>query len=147
MTRITVTKEIDAPVESVFRTVAEVNRFSKAIPHIVRVEFLSEEKTGLGTHFRETRLMRGKEVSTVLEITEYVENALVRLVADSHGAVWDTTFTTVAANGHSKLVMVMDATPKTFMARLSLPLIKRMVAKAVDSDMEAVKTYCESNSL
>ena len=145
MTRTTITKKIDAPIGDVFRTVAEINRFSKAIPHITKVEFLSEAKTGAGTTFRETRLMRGKEVSTVLEITEYIENDHVRLVADSHGTVWDSLFTVEPDEDLTRLTLVMDATPKTFMSKLTVPLFRRLVAKAIEKDMDAVKAFCEGS--
>ena len=40
MSRTTVRRTIDAPSDFVFRTVAEIENFSTAIPHIVDVEFL-----------------------------------------------------------------------------------------------------------
>lgn len=90
MTRMTVHRTINAPIEVVFKTVAEIENFSKAVPHITKIEFLTECKKGPGTKFRETRLMKGKEATTELEVTEHVENERVRLVAGSHGTVWDT---------------------------------------------------------
>jgi hypothetical protein len=98
MTRTTVTRFIHAPIDRVFNTVADIRLFSQAIPHIVNVEFLSDAKSGVDTRFRETRVMKGKKVTTELEVTEYVENSHVRLVADSHGTVWDSLFT-VNPNG------------------------------------------------
>ena len=81
MSRITVTRTIDAPIDLVFQTVADERRLSQALPHIVKVEFLSDVKAGVGTRFRETRLMNGKEATTELEVTEFVENERVRLVS------------------------------------------------------------------
>ena len=81
MSRIIVTRTIDAPIDLVFQTVADERRLSQALPHIVKVEFLSDVRAGVGTRFRETRLMNGKEATTELEVTEFVENEHVRLVA------------------------------------------------------------------
>jgi len=145
MSRITSIRQINAPIELVFETVADIRNFSKAIPHITNVEFLTEQQVGLGTRFRETRLMKGKEASTELEVTEYVENESIRLVADSHGCVWDTIFTVTPKDGGVELKMVMDARPHKLMARIITPLIKGMVAKAVGEDMDAVKSYCEQS--
>ena len=80
MRPISTTRQIDAPIEKVFAAVSDVRNFSEAVPHIVKVEFLTDQKTGVGTRFRETRLMGGKEASTELEVTEYVENDRVRIV-------------------------------------------------------------------
>ena len=57
MTRITIVRNINAPIDAVFTTVAAIRNFSRAIPHIVAFEFLSDIKTGIGARFRETRLM------------------------------------------------------------------------------------------
>ena len=43
-------------------------------------------------------------------------------------------------------MLVMEATPLTFLARLMVPLMKGMVRKAIAADMDAVKAYCEGSS-
>jgi carbon monoxide dehydrogenase subunit G len=146
MSRTTITCFIDAPRDKVFRTVSDISQFSQAIPHIVKIEYLSEKKTGLGTRFRETRLMRGKEANTELEVTEYIESDRIRLVADSHGTVWDTVFTVRGENRATELTMVMDAKAYKLLPKLLNPLIKGMIKKAITKDMNSVKTYCEKTT-
>ena len=143
MTRITVTRTIDAPIDVVFKTVADIRQFSKALPHVVKFVFLSDVTSGVGTRFRETRLMKGKEATTELEVTEYVENDRVRMVADSHGTVWDTTFAVSSEGGKTTLTMTMDAKAYKLLPRLMNPLIKGMITKAVKRDMDLVKAFCE----
>lgn len=136
-------RTVHAPVDRVFRTVSEIENFARALPHIVKVEFLSEMRTGQGTRFRETRLMNGREAITTLEVTEYVENDHVRLVADAGGTIWDTVFSVTEENGATRLEMVMEARPHRFLARIFNFFIRGMVQKAIESDMDGVKTYCE----
>ena len=143
MPNVTVTRSIDASVDVVFRTVAHVEQFSQAVPGILRVEFLSEVKSGVGARFRETRMMMGREASTELEVTEYVENERVRIVSEAGGALWDTVFTVAADGEGTALKMVMDARPQTLSARMTVPLILGTVQKAVEEDMDAVKSFCE----
>lgn len=145
MSPITVTRSINAPIDTVFRTVAHINEFSRAIPHIVNVEFLTEQQTGVGTRFRETRLMQGKEAVTELEVTEYVENEHVRIIADSHGAVWDTVFRVSSDGGPTELTMVMESRPYKLAAKMMNALIGGMIRKAVETDMDLVQAYCENN--
>ena len=127
----------------VFRAVADVEQFSQAVPGILRVEFLSEVKSGVGARFRETRMMMGREASTELEVTEYVENERVRIVSEAGGALWDTVFTVAPDGKRTELKMVMDARPQTPSARMTVPLIIGTVRKAVEEDMDAVKSFCE----
>ena len=143
MTTTIVTRKINAPIEKVFKTVADIGQFSEAIPHIVNIEFLSEIKSGLGTKFRETRLMKSKESSTELEVTEYVENERIRLVADSHGTVWDTTFTVTPGDDGTELNMTMEARSYKLVPKIMNPLIKGMVKKMIEIDMDYVKKFCE----
>lgn len=109
----------------------------------MRVEFLSENKSGIGARFRETRLMRGKEVSTELEVTEFVQDSPVRLVADSHGTVWDTLFEVSPNNGGTELTMTMDARAYRLLPKILNPLMKGMVRRAIEQDMDMVKSFCE----
>ena len=143
MANVTVTRRIDAPADAVFRTVAHVEQFSQALPHVLRVEFLSEVKSGVGARFRETRMMMGREASTELEVTEYVENERVRIASEAGGALWDTVFTVAPDGEGTELKMVMDASPLTTGARMTLPLVMGAVRKAVEQDMDSVKAFCE----
>ncbi|UCH93499.1 MAG: SRPBCC family protein [Candidatus Aminicenantes bacterium] len=143
MTRTIVTRTIDAPVDVVFKTVADINQFSQAIPHIVKVEILSDVKSGVGTRFRETRLMKGKEAATELEVKEYSENDRVRIVADNHGTVWDTLFTVESKKEHTELTMTMDAKAYKLLPKLINPMVKGIIKKAIEKDMDAVKAFCE----
>ena len=145
MGRTTVSRTIHAPIGKVFDTVAHIENFSKAVPAIVRVEFVTEQKSGVGTRFRETRLMGKREATTELEVKEYVENERIRIVADQGGTIWDTVFTvTPAGEGAVELEMVMDANAYRFLAKLFNPLIKGMIRKFIEQDMDAVKAYCEA---
>ncbi|NIR47946.1 SRPBCC family protein [candidate division KSB1 bacterium] len=145
MSRITVTRTMDAPIYVVFKTIADIHNFSKAVPDIVKAEIISDVKSGVGTRFREIRLMNGKEATTELEVTEYVENERIRIVADSHGTLWDSVFTVKPADGLTELNLTMDAKPYKFLPKLMNPLMKGMIKKAVENDMDAVKTYCEKS--
>lgn len=88
-------------------------------------------------------MTKGVEASTELEVTEYVENDRVRIVSEAGGAVWDTVFTVSPAAGRTELTMTMDARALKWPAKLTLPVVMRMIRKAVISDVDAVKAFCE----
>ncbi len=140
----TVTRTVRASQKSVFEAVSHIENFSKIVPAITKVEFLSENKTGVGARFKETRLMGKREGTTTLEVTEYVPHERTRIVSDEGGTIWDTTFTvTPAGEGEVELKMVMEANAYKFLAKLINPLIKGMIKKFIESDMDAVKAHCE----
>lgn len=145
MTRTRMSRTIDAPVDAVFETVSDISNYTKAVPEIVRVEFVTEQKTGVGTRFRETRRMGKREATTELEVTEYVRNERVRMVSDAGGTIWDTVFTVMPEEDGpgTRLDLVMEARPYRLMSRLLVPLMKGAVAKAVAGDMDAIKAWLE----
>lgn len=143
MSRWVATRAIAAPVPLVFATVADITRYSQAIPHVVRIEFLSETHLGVGTRFRETRLMKGREACTELEVTEWVQDDHVRLVAGSHGTTWDSVFAVAPAPDGTVLTLTMDGRAAALLPRIMMVLIHGMVQRAVEGDMDAVKAFCE----
>ena len=146
MPSYTATQLIAASPDRVFEVVAHVDNFKEAIPHIVEVEFLTDVTRGVGTRFRETRLMRGREATTELEVTEYVPSERVRLVSDAGGTIWDSVFTLSPDGEGTRLNLTMEARPYRWPARLSVPIIGGMLRKALQADMDAVKEHLEGES-
>ena len=144
MGKTEVVRSIQAPADRVFQTVAHIESFSKVVPDIVKVEFLSDQKEGVGARFRETRRMGKREASTELEVTEYVPNERVRLVSDQGGTIWDSVFTVVpVAKDEVELKLEMDANAYKPAAKLMNLMIRGFIKKAIEKDMDAVKAYCE----
>ena len=143
MTRIIVNRVIEAPVDVVFCAVSDIANLPETVSNIVGVEFLSDTRSGLGTRFRETRMMQGKESITELEITEFAENDHLRMVADSHGTIWDTLFEVEPAGDTTTLRLTMDAHAQRLLPRITNPLVKGMIRKGLERHVDEVKAYCE----
>lgn len=146
MTTATVTTTIAAPVEHVFRTLADVESFERAIPHVVGIEYLTDTRQGVGTRFRETRINNGSEATNELEITECVANDRIRMVTDSHGTIWDSLFSLRETPGGTELTVTMEAKAHQMMSKLTVPLVMPLVRGAMESDLEMVKQYCEQSA-
>ncbi len=136
-------RTIHAMPERVFRTVADPEEFQRAIPGGSQVEYLTASRTGVGVKFGATRLMKGKPSTFEQEVTEFVPNQHIRLVNVTHGTVWDTTFSVRAESGATILTLTMDARAEQLLARLMTRLIAGIIQKALDTDLDAVKAYCE----
>ena len=146
MTRAQVKTVIAAPVDHVFETIANIESFKQAIPHIVDIEFLSERRSGAGTRFRETRMNSGKPATTELEITECAANERLRIVTDSHGTIWDSLFAFREVAGGTELTLTLEARAHQLAAKLMTPLVMPAVRSAIESDLELVKRYCEGGA-
>lgn len=136
---------VKAPVEKVFRTLATAEEFSRAVPDIKKVEFLSEKRYGAGTRFRETRLMGGREAVAELSVTELVENDRVRITGTMANTEWDSLFRVLPTEGGTEIQLETTARPRGFLARLCVPMMLGMVRKAIMGDVEAVRRHCEKS--
>ena len=143
MSRTRSERRIEAPLPMVFETVSNAQRFSDAVPQVVSIEFLTDRRTGAGTRFRETREMGSRKVSNELHVTEYSENEYVRMSSEAGGAIWDSLFEVRRDGDATILALVMEATPQSFLARITTPLMRGMIQRAIEKDMDAVKAYCE----
>lgn len=143
MTTMTVKRTIRAAPEAVFQAVADLENLPNVVPDVVRIEFQSDQKSGVGTRFRETRRMKSKENHTDLEITECEENRRIRFVADSHGTVWDTVFQVTPAGQATDLTLTMEARAHKLLPKLMNPLFKGLMTKGLAKHVDAVQAYCE----
>lgn len=144
ITRTSVTRSIAASPDRVFAAVSEVENLPNVVPDVVGVEVLSPASTGVGTRFVETRLMRGKETKTELEVTEFVPSERVRMVTDSHGTVWDTVFTVQQQGERTELGLTMDARAHELLPRILNPIMKGLIKKGLEKHVDAVQAYCEA---
>ena len=144
MGKTTATRLIKAPVDKVFKAISDVKTFEETNPNIVKIELLSDQSSGVGTKFRETRNMNGREATTELEFTEYAENEHVRIVSDAGGTIWDTVMKLTPEGEITRLDMQMDARPYKLMSKIINPLISGMVNKAVQEDMDGLKERLEA---
>src|SRR5262249_25304907 len=63
--------EIDRPIEQVFDFATDIRNASLFLPNVTKIEMVTEGGMKPGARFRETRGMKGKEHSAVIEITEH----------------------------------------------------------------------------
>ena len=85
MATLSIACTIHAPTALVFKTAADPTHFAQAISGVTKIEFLSLTKCGLGTRFRQSRVLNGKEMTLDFDVTDYAENERVRIVNEIHG--------------------------------------------------------------
>lgn len=126
-----------------FGTTAHIEDYSQVIPEILDVEFLTDQRFGAGTRFRETRKMGRRTAATELEVTEYEHPNRVRLVADEGGTIWDTTYTYLNTREGTDVHLQMDIRPRSLLARLTNRFIRGAVLRGIERDLDEVKAHFE----
>ena len=148
MTEITVRKHIAAPVGHVFEKATDFARAPESIKGIEKIEMLTDGPVGVGTRFRETRVLFGKEATEEMEITEFEPPRRYVLGCENHGCRYRTEFRFVPNGSGTDLEMTFGAEPLTTTAKvmsfMMRPLMKTTM-KHCSKDLEDLKTAVESS--
>lgn len=148
MKPIVVAETIGAPPAAVFARMTGFEEAAGTIRAITRVEMLTEGPVGLGTRFKETRVMFGKEASEVMEVTEFEPPKRYVLGAESHGSRYRTELLFEPAGAGTRVSMLFSAVPLTLGAKivwfLTKPFMSGMVTKACAGDLRDMKGALEA---
>ena len=145
-TRLTIDRTIAAPPEAVFEHATNVEQWPEIVPAIVKTELLTPGPVQVGTRFRETRVMFGKEASEEMEFLVLDPPKRYLLGAESHGSRYRTEFTLEPVDGGTKLTMTFRGEPLTFFAKVMTFMMKPFMGKMLDmcaKDLDAIKAHLE----
>ncbi|MDA8015962.1 MAG: SRPBCC family protein [Thermoanaerobaculia bacterium] len=146
---VTVSGSVQAAADRVYDAIEDIQNIPRRDQAVQKIEFLSQQKRGAGTRFRETRSMGKRTVVTELEVTEAVAGESVRFVSDAGGTIWDTVYTCrpEGSDGSSTwLEIAMEARPYKLLPKLMSRFVLPMVRKGMKQHLEELKTYCESRA-
>jgi carbon monoxide dehydrogenase subunit G len=119
---------INRPVEEVFDFATDLNNASRLLPGVVRTEWLAEGGMKPGARFRETRGVKGKERSAVIEVVEHDRPRLHTAAAAMLGmrAAYTFRFTPEAEGTRVEMDAVVTG---NILWKLFLGMLARMMEK------------------
>jgi uncharacterized protein YndB with AHSA1/START domain len=148
---VVVERRIQAPQGRVWEAITDLREMPRVLSGVVRVEVLTEGGFDVGTRWRETRKMMGKEATEVMTVTECVPPERYVTVADSHGMHYESEFELLkgdAAASWTTVVMRFTATPTAggfmgLLSRLVGGLGVKAVSRALAKDLDEIATAVE----
>ena len=150
MTKIEITKRIDAPAHEVFARATDFENAAAAIEGITKIEMLTDGPVGVGTRFRETRILFKRECTETMEVTEFEPPRRYVLGAGGCGCEYRTEMRCDAQGPNATdLTMKFEARPLTFMGKIMSfvfrPMMKKMV-KLCAKDLDDLKQSIEGGA-
>jgi uncharacterized protein YndB with AHSA1/START domain len=146
--QITCSQHINASPERVFAASTDVPRWPETISAITKTELLTDGPVGIGTRFRETRVMFGKEASETMTFARFDPPREYMLTAESHGCKYETTFTFTPDAGGTRVDMNFKGEPQTFMSKamaaVMAPMLKGTMVKCITKDLQDLKANLEA---
>src|SRR5262245_21789625 len=92
MATVTVSRQIAAPIEEVFKVFTDFSHASDRVSGIKKLQVLTSGPVALRTRWIETREVMGRLDSAEMEITAYERNRMYTITHHKAGVRIDTTF-------------------------------------------------------
>lgn len=147
MPSFTLTQDIAAPVSAVYTVFTDLAGAGQRIQAIKKIEVLTPGPFAVGTKFRETRVMFGREAVETMEITAVEPGKSYTVAAHSCGALFETTFRFEPKGQGTLVTMDFASKAESFFAKLFAPLASLMMGtmkKCMEQDMTDLKTCIEA---
>jgi carbon monoxide dehydrogenase subunit G len=148
MTVLTVHRDIAAPAEKVWSIITDLERTRDVISGITALERTDGGSGfGVGTAWRETRVMFGRQATESMAVTALEEGRSYTVESDSRGAHYRSVMRVEPAGEGSRLWWEFGAEPRTAGARL-LSLVGKpfegSMRKALERDLDDIAVAAES---
>lgn len=146
---MTMTKHIEAAPGSVFDVFSDVTKAADRISGIERIEMLTDGPVGLGTRFRETRIMFKKEATEEMEFTAFEPGRSYTIGCESCGCRYAYAFHFEPDGSGTRIDIEMSYQPISFAAKLMTPLgwmMKGTLKKYMDRDLEDLRAVVETKA-
>ena len=147
MAKIDESVEIDAAPEQVFKEITDFEN-AERIDAIVSCELLTEGEIGVGTRFRETRVVFKKEHSEEMEVVAFDPPKSYTVEANSCGTKYISQLAVRPAGEGCVLTMSFEGQPQTLVAKVMSPMfffMKGTMRKMIRSDLECIRRLAEGN--
>jgi len=142
------TQYIEAPPRKVFELASDFASAPDYINGIARVEMLTDGPVGVGTRFRETRVMFKREATEEMEITGFDPPRSYTLGCQSCGCRYTSRFEFLPRDNGTQVKMRFDAEPLTFMAKVLSVILRPMMkacVKACAKDLDDLRRAAEGD--
>lgn len=138
---------IQAPNAEVFQVFADLPNLSERVQAITGIEMLTPGDVGVGTRFKETRVMFGKEATEVMEVTQFSPPEHIREEARSNGMNYVSDWTFTEDSGMTTVRIEFSGTAQTWLGKGLSLLFSGMAGsmkKAFLADMDDLKRFLET---
>lgn len=146
--KVSVSVAVKGSKEAIWHAITDIESAADRISGIQKVEVLEKPEEGfIGFKWRETRTMFGKEATEIMWVIDAEENKGYQTRAESHGAVYISTFIIEEKEDHCVLTMGFGSQATGIGGKLMEGLFSKMMKKGLEKDMkkdlEDIKAYIE----
>lgn len=149
MMDMVVSREVGASPERVWEVVTDLRGAADRISAISQIEIVNgSDEFGVGTTWRETRQMFGRETTEVMEVTAVDPGRSYTVESDGRGAHYRSVITVEPHNGHTNLSMTFGGEPQGALGKVMAATVGRLFTgatrKALEQDLADIAAAAEA---
>mgnify|MGYP005831450779 CR=1 FL=1 len=139
---------ISKSVEEVFSFAANMDNSTKIMQNVVAIEKLTEGPIQVGTRFKETREIRGRQASSIIEFIEFLPNERYVVKSEANGlkVIYHYDFKPTV-DGGTKVHFQGDIHTSGFVMKLTKPIIRKILKKEDGDHLSQLKRVLEGNAV
>jgi carbon monoxide dehydrogenase subunit G len=150
MTSMKVERDVAASPERVWSIISDLDRSAKVISAIESIERLDGGSGfGVGTKWRETRIMFGREATETMEVSAVDEGRSYTVESPSRGVHYPTIMAVEPAGDGSRLSMTFEGEATSVGGRLMAVfgrLMEGSTRKALAQDLDDIAAAAEKDA-
>lgn len=140
MAMITLTQKIEAAPDRVFDVYTDLAAAADRLSGVLRIEILSDGEVGVGTRWKETRIMMGRECTEELVIGEFEPNRHYTVECFSCGSRIESRFDFEPDGDGTLMTFNMDSEAQSFFAKVMTVLMTPFMGKMTRSMQSCMET-------
>jgi len=149
MSKLTAEQHVNAAPEQVWGVVSDLDSWAAVVSGIKTVQRLDgSPEFGVGTSWRETRVMFGKESTEDMTVSKVDPGRSYTVEAESHGAHYTSVITLAPSDSGTYLTMTFTATTTSTLAAILSKTIGKLfegsTRKALAQDLQDIATAAET---
>ncbi len=139
---------ISKPLEEVFSYAANMNNATDIMQNVVAIEKLTEGPMQVGTKFKETREIRGRQASSIIEFIEFLPNERYVVQSETNGlkVIYHYDFKPTV-DGGTKVHFQGDIHTSGFVMKLTKPIIRKILQKEDGDHLSQLKKLLEGTAV
>jgi uncharacterized protein YndB with AHSA1/START domain len=143
---LSVQRSIAAPPETVWAVFTDLGKAVERLSAVEAVDILTDGPFGVGTRWRETRTMFGREATEEMEVTFVDPERSYTTEAASHGSAYTTRFDFAPTQAGTDVTFSFTSESHGAMRLVGAvlwPLLKGKMAKELRRDLDDLALHCE----
>jgi hypothetical protein len=134
---------VDVPIQEAFQYASTLENAPLFMKNVKKIEKLTEGPVGVGTRYRETREIRGREASAVIEFIEYVPNAKYSVKSEMKGMETIYHYSFTSSGSQTNIHFECEIIAHKFSMKLIKPIFVKIMKKEDDDHLHQLKEALE----